>query len=165
MRIFDPVETGDQRIRTCTFSGHPGLTAGLSDTQSPSGGRNAKLSRPGVFPRTSPDRQATYHHSGTHDDVCKQLIHGSLSTDKFARVHFRGVYQVSVFLSTTTQWISSTGPLTAHKNSAYAQTKELATALVAKHGRLMLSPTHVLEPEMPPGNVKACFDACDALTC
>lgn len=40
---------------------------------------------------------------------------------------------------------------------------ELATALDAKHGGLMLSPTHILEPEVPPVNVKAFFESCDEL--
>jgi uroporphyrinogen decarboxylase len=41
---------------------------------------------------------------------------------------------------------------------------ELAERLQARHGGLMLSPTHVLEPEVPPQNVVAFFDACDELT-
>jgi len=41
--------------------------------------------------------------------------------------------------------------------------QEIAAALDAKHGGLSLAPTHVLEPEVPPENVKAFFDACDAL--
>jgi uroporphyrinogen decarboxylase len=42
--------------------------------------------------------------------------------------------------------------------------KELAGQLDAGQGGLMLSPTHVLEPEVPPENVAAFFEACDALT-
>lgn len=42
---------------------------------------------------------------------------------------------------------------------------ELAEALDAQNGGLMLSPTHVLEPEVPPENVVAFFEACDTLTC
>jgi uroporphyrinogen decarboxylase len=41
---------------------------------------------------------------------------------------------------------------------------DLARTLDAKHGGLMLSPTHVLEPEVPPENIAAFFDACDKLT-
>jgi uroporphyrinogen decarboxylase len=41
--------------------------------------------------------------------------------------------------------------------------RELGEALDARHGGLMLSPTHVLEPEVPPENVVAFFEACDAL--
>ena len=41
--------------------------------------------------------------------------------------------------------------------------RHLAEALDAKNGGLMLSPTHVLEPEVPPQNVVAFFDACDQL--
>jgi uroporphyrinogen-III decarboxylase len=41
---------------------------------------------------------------------------------------------------------------------------ELAEALDAKNGGLMLSPTHVLEPEVPPENIAAFFDACDTLS-
>ena len=41
---------------------------------------------------------------------------------------------------------------------------ELATALEAGHGGLMLGPTHVLEPEVPVENVVAFFEACDGLT-
>ncbi len=37
----------------------------------------------------------------------------------------------------------------------------LIDALDAYQGGLMLSPTHVLEPEVPPENVVAFFDACD----
>ena len=40
----------------------------------------------------------------------------------------------------------------------------LASALDATNGGLMLSPTHVLEPEVPPENVMAFFDSCDTLT-
>jgi len=40
---------------------------------------------------------------------------------------------------------------------------ELADALDALNGGLMLSPTHVLEPEVPPENVCAFFAACDEL--
>ena len=39
--------------------------------------------------------------------------------------------------------------------------RELAEALDARNGGLMLSPTHVLEPEVPPENVCAFFEACD----
>ena len=39
----------------------------------------------------------------------------------------------------------------------------LASELDAKNGGLMLSPTHVLEPEVPPENVVAFFAACDEL--
>ena len=41
---------------------------------------------------------------------------------------------------------------------------ELADALDARQGGLMLSPTHILEPDVPPANVQAFFDACDTLT-
>jgi len=41
--------------------------------------------------------------------------------------------------------------------------RDLAEVLDAKHGGLMLSPTHVLEPEVPPENVVAFFEACDEL--
>lgn len=40
---------------------------------------------------------------------------------------------------------------------------DLAQALDAGNGGLMLSPTHVLEPEVPPENIVAFFDACDEL--
>jgi len=40
---------------------------------------------------------------------------------------------------------------------------ELAQSLDAMHGGLMLSPTHVLEPVVPPDNVVAFFDACDSI--
>ncbi len=40
---------------------------------------------------------------------------------------------------------------------------ELAEALDALNGGLMLAPTHVLEPEVPPVNVVAFFDACEQL--
>ncbi len=40
---------------------------------------------------------------------------------------------------------------------------EMAEALDARNGGLMLSPTHVLEPEIPPENVIAFFEACDSL--
>ena len=40
----------------------------------------------------------------------------------------------------------------------------LAERLDAGHGGLMLSPSHVLEPEVPPENVEAFFKACDGLT-
>lgn len=41
---------------------------------------------------------------------------------------------------------------------------DLAAALDAKRGGLMLSPTHILEPDVPPENVVAFFKACDELT-
>lgn len=41
--------------------------------------------------------------------------------------------------------------------------RELADCLDAGKGGLMLSPTHVLEPEVPPENVKAFFEGCDEL--
>jgi uroporphyrinogen decarboxylase len=40
---------------------------------------------------------------------------------------------------------------------------DLGRALNARQGGLMLSPTHVLEPEVPPENVVAFFQACDEL--
>lgn len=40
---------------------------------------------------------------------------------------------------------------------------ELATALDAKNGGLMLSPTHILEPEVPPENIVAFFKTCSSL--
>jgi uroporphyrinogen decarboxylase len=40
---------------------------------------------------------------------------------------------------------------------------ELADTLDARNGGLMLSPTHVLEPEVPPQNVIAFFEACDEI--
>ncbi len=40
---------------------------------------------------------------------------------------------------------------------------DLADSLDAKRGGLMLSPTHVLEPEVPPENIVAFFSACDKL--
>lgn len=39
----------------------------------------------------------------------------------------------------------------------------LARDLDAKNGGLMLSPTHILEPDVPPENIVAFFNACDAL--
>ncbi|MFH1571496.1 MAG: uroporphyrinogen decarboxylase family protein [Gemmatimonadota bacterium] len=45
-----------------------------------------------------------------------------------------------------------------------ARVHELAEALDAGHGGLMLGPTHVLEPEVPAENVVAFFAACDELT-
>ncbi len=41
--------------------------------------------------------------------------------------------------------------------------KDLAEALNARKGGLILSPTHVLEPEVPLENIKAFFSACDEL--
>lgn len=41
--------------------------------------------------------------------------------------------------------------------------RELGAALDARRGGLMLAPTHVLEPEVPPENVVAFYEACDAL--
>jgi len=41
---------------------------------------------------------------------------------------------------------------------------DLAEALKWKEGGLMLSPTHVLEPEVPPENIIAFFKACEALS-
>lgn len=41
--------------------------------------------------------------------------------------------------------------------------RELADTLDARDGGLMFSPTHVLEPEVPPENIMAFFEACDAL--
>ena len=40
---------------------------------------------------------------------------------------------------------------------------DLSEALDARNGGLMLSPTHVLEPEVPPENICAFFEACDKL--
>jgi uroporphyrinogen decarboxylase len=40
---------------------------------------------------------------------------------------------------------------------------DLAEAVEARNGGLMLSPTHVLEPEVPPENVCAFFGACEQL--
>ncbi len=40
---------------------------------------------------------------------------------------------------------------------------ELGTSLDARQGGLMLSPTHVLEPEVPPENIVTFFEACDEL--
>jgi uroporphyrinogen decarboxylase len=39
--------------------------------------------------------------------------------------------------------------------------RELVEALDGYHGGLMLSPTHVLEPEVPTANILAFFEACD----
>jgi uroporphyrinogen decarboxylase len=39
----------------------------------------------------------------------------------------------------------------------------LARDLDAKNGGLMFGPTHILEPEVPPENIVAFFEACDAL--
>jgi len=41
--------------------------------------------------------------------------------------------------------------------------RQLGKDLNARQGGLMLSPTHVLEPEVPPQNVVAFFEACDKL--
>ena len=40
---------------------------------------------------------------------------------------------------------------------------DLADSLEARNGGLALAPTHVLEPEVPPENVVAFFEACDGL--
>ncbi len=40
---------------------------------------------------------------------------------------------------------------------------DIAKALDARNGGLMLSPTHVLEPEVPPENLVAFFETCDKL--
>jgi len=45
----------------------------------------------------------------------------------------------------------------------HARVSELCTQLDARNGGLMLSPTHVLEPEVPPENVVAFFEACDEI--
>ena len=41
--------------------------------------------------------------------------------------------------------------------------RELAEALDGLKGGLMLSPTHVLEPEVPPEHICAFFETCDTL--
>ena len=41
--------------------------------------------------------------------------------------------------------------------------RELGEGLDARNGGLMLSPTHVLEPEVPAENIVAFFEACDEL--
>ena len=46
----------------------------------------------------------------------------------------------------------------------HGRVSSLAEQLDAGAGGLMLSPTHVLEPEVPPENVVAFFKACDTLT-
>jgi len=42
-----------------------------------------------------------------------------------------------------------------------SRVRELVAALDGKNGGLMLSPTHVLEPEVPPENVVAFYEECD----
>ena len=42
--------------------------------------------------------------------------------------------------------------------------RSIAISLDAGNGGLMLSPTHVLEPEVPPENIKAFFETCDELS-
>ena len=41
--------------------------------------------------------------------------------------------------------------------------RELVSDLDGKQGGLMLSPTHVLEPEVPLENIVAFFETCDAV--
>jgi uroporphyrinogen decarboxylase len=38
---------------------------------------------------------------------------------------------------------------------------QLARELEAQRGGLMLSPTHIMEPDVPPENIRAFFEACD----
>jgi uroporphyrinogen decarboxylase len=42
-----------------------------------------------------------------------------------------------------------------------ARVRELVSTLDGKNGGLMLAPTHVLEPEVPPENIMAFFDECE----
>ena len=52
-------------------------------------------------------------------------------------------------------------PLTTVPDEMRRVVRHLVATLNAKQGGLMLSPTHVLEPEVPPENVAAFFRACD----
>ena len=47
--------------------------------------------------------------------------------------------------------------------SVRARVNDLARDLQGLQGGLMLSPTHILEPEVPIANIRAFFEACDAI--
>ncbi len=154
---YDCIMTGDDIANQNTMMFHPDL---WREVMKP---RWAKVNA--AARAINPDIQIWYHTDGNAWDVLDDLVEIGVNIlnpvqpecmDPLAvRKRFGKRLAFDGCIGTQTTFPFGT-PESMHKTVT-----ELADALDARHGGLMLSPTHVLEPEVPPENIRAFFQACD----
>lgn len=114
-----------------------------------------------------PDLHVWYHSDGNVFDILDDLVEIGITILNPVQPECMDPVAVRRRMGKRLAFDGCVGTQTTFPFGTPAQVKrrvrELASALDGLDGGLMLSPTHVLEPEVPPQNVAAFFAACDEL--
>ena len=118
--------------------------------------------------KIKPDIHVWYHSDGNISDILDDLVEIGVTILNPVQPECMDPVAIRKRFGTRLAFDGCIGTQTTFPfeppESMRRTVRSLAEALDAKHGGLMLSPTHVLEPEVPPENVVAFFEACDTLT-
>lgn len=114
-----------------------------------------------------PDVQIWYHSDGNISDILDDLVEIGITILNPVQPECMDPVVIRSRFGKQLAFDGCVGTQTTFPFGTSANMREtianLSAALDGRNGGLMLSPTHVLEPEVPPENVVAFFEACDAL--
>jgi uroporphyrinogen decarboxylase len=157
---YDCIATGDDVANQNSMMFQPGL---WREVMKPRWARVIAAAR-----EIKPDIHVWYHSDGNITDILDELVEIGITilnpvqpecmSPAAVRKRFGKCLAFDGCIGTQTTFPFGT-PETMRKTIL-----ELAAALDARRGGTMFSPTHVLEPDVPPENIAAFFKACDELT-
>jgi uroporphyrinogen decarboxylase len=114
-----------------------------------------------------PDVHIWYHSDGNIWDILDDLVEIGITILNPVQPECMNPYEVRQRCGKNLAFDGCVGTQTTFPFGTTAEMRrvirELAEGLDALNGGLMLSPTHVLEPEVPIANIEAFFDECDQL--
>ncbi len=117
--------------------------------------------------KIKPDIHVWYHSDGNIRDILDDLAEIGVTILNPVQPECMDPVSVRKRMGRRLAFDGCIGTQTTFPFGTQAQMRQtvlnLADALDARKGGLMLSPTHILEPEVPPENVCAFFEACDEL--
>ncbi len=156
---YDCIRTGDDVATQQAMIIHPDLWRAL---MKPRWARVIEAAR-----NEKPDIHVWYHSDGNILDIIDDLVEIGVTILNPVQPECMDPVAVRRRFGKRLAFDGCVGTQTTFPFGTPAQMRqtvtELATRLDGLHGGLLLAPTHVLEPEVPPENVVAFFEACDAL--
>ncbi|MBI2193422.1 MAG: hypothetical protein HYU36_15715 [Planctomycetes bacterium] len=156
---YDCIATGDDVANQKTLMFQPDLWREVMKT------RWAKVIA--AARRHKPDIQVWYHSDGNLTDILDDLVEIGVTILNPVQPECMDPVAVRRRFGKRLAFDGCIGTQTTFPfgttNEMRRVVRSLAEALEARAGGLLLSPTHVLEPEVPPENVVTFFRTCDEL--
>lgn len=156
---YDCIGTGDDVANQNTMMFEPGL---WREVMKPRWARVIAAAR-----AIKPDIQVWYHSDGNLWDILDDLVEIGITILNPVQPECMDPLAIRRRFGRRLAFDGCVGTQTTFPfgtpGEMRRRVRELAGSLDAGSGGLMLSPTHVLEPEVPSANVRAFFEGCDEL--